>query len=101
MTWLHKENGHMHGLLPRSMGTAEVIYGLKHCLTVAHSSGQICTATMATAYQQSTVGPAVEMSQAGAETLLKTVIGHIVHECRLRGHAVSETLAAFMVGKTK
>ncbi|XP_025999311.1 cilia- and flagella-associated protein 206 isoform X2 [Astatotilapia calliptera] len=52
---------------------------------------------MATAYQQSTVGPAVEMSQAGAETLLKTVIGHIVHECRLRGHAVSETLAAFMV----
>uniref|UniRef100_A0A3B4GDP0 Cilia- and flagella-associated protein 206 n=1 Tax=Pundamilia nyererei TaxID=303518 RepID=A0A3B4GDP0_9CICH len=37
------------------------------------------------------------MSQAGAETLLKTVIGHIVHECRLRGHAVSETLAAFMV----
>lgn len=56
---------------------------------------------MATAYQQSTVGPAVEMSQAGAETLLKTVIGHIVHECRLRGHPVSETLAAFMVGKTK
>lgn len=56
---------------------------------------------MATAYQQSAVGPPVEMSQAGAETLLKTVIGHIVHECRLRGDAVSETLAAFMVGKTK
>lgn len=56
---------------------------------------------MATAYQQSAIGPPVEMAQAGAESLLKTVIGHIVHECRLRGDAVSDTLAAFMVGKAK
>ncbi|XP_030578170.1 cilia- and flagella-associated protein 206 isoform X2 [Archocentrus centrarchus] len=37
------------------------------------------------------------MSQARAESLLKSITGHIVQQCAARGHAVSEPLAAFMV----
>uniref|UniRef100_A0A3Q0R613 Cilia- and flagella-associated protein 206 n=1 Tax=Amphilophus citrinellus TaxID=61819 RepID=A0A3Q0R613_AMPCI len=37
------------------------------------------------------------MSQARAESLLKSITGHIVQQCAVRGHAVSEPLAAFMV----
>uniref|UniRef100_A0A3Q3G600 Cilia- and flagella-associated protein 206 n=1 Tax=Labrus bergylta TaxID=56723 RepID=A0A3Q3G600_9LABR len=37
------------------------------------------------------------MSGGHAESLIKNIIGDIVRECAVRGHAVSETLVAFMV----
>ncbi|XP_020487247.2 cilia- and flagella-associated protein 206 isoform X1 [Labrus bergylta] len=37
------------------------------------------------------------MSGGHAESLIKDIIGDIVRECAVRGHAVSETLVAFMV----
>uniref|UniRef100_A0A3Q3FXR0 Cilia- and flagella-associated protein 206 n=1 Tax=Labrus bergylta TaxID=56723 RepID=A0A3Q3FXR0_9LABR len=37
------------------------------------------------------------MSGGHAESLIKNIIGDIVRECVVRGHAVSETLVAFMV----
>ncbi|XP_039982150.1 cilia- and flagella-associated protein 206 isoform X2 [Xiphias gladius] len=37
------------------------------------------------------------MSRAHAESVIKTIIREIVQECAVRGHVVSDTLAAFMV----
>ncbi|KAM7394945.1 hypothetical protein PAMA_006605 [Pampus argenteus] len=37
------------------------------------------------------------MSRAHAESVIKNIIGEIVRECAVRGHAVSDTLVAFMV----
>uniref|UniRef100_A0A3Q3ER48 Cilia- and flagella-associated protein 206 n=1 Tax=Labrus bergylta TaxID=56723 RepID=A0A3Q3ER48_9LABR len=37
------------------------------------------------------------MSGGHAESLIKNIIGDTVRECAVRGHAVSETLVAFMV----
>ncbi|GAA6218532.1 cilia- and flagella-associated protein 206 [Lates japonicus] len=37
------------------------------------------------------------MSRAHAESLIKKIIREIVQECAVRGHAVSDTLVAFMV----
>uniref|UniRef100_A0A3B4XXG0 Cilia- and flagella-associated protein 206 n=1 Tax=Seriola lalandi dorsalis TaxID=1841481 RepID=A0A3B4XXG0_SERLL len=37
------------------------------------------------------------MSRAHAESVIKTIIREIVQQCAERGHAVSDTLAAFMV----
>ncbi|KAM7367523.1 hypothetical protein PAMP_013814 [Pampus punctatissimus] len=37
------------------------------------------------------------MSRAHAESVIKSIIGEIVRECAVRGHAVSDTLVAFMV----
>ncbi|XP_038582408.1 cilia- and flagella-associated protein 206 [Micropterus salmoides] len=38
-----------------------------------------------------------EMSRAHAESVIKNIIGEIVQQCAVRGQAVSDTLAAFMV----
>ncbi|XP_035534775.1 cilia- and flagella-associated protein 206 [Morone saxatilis] len=37
------------------------------------------------------------MSRAHAESVIKNIIGEIVQQCAVRGHAVSDTLVAFMV----
>lgn len=37
------------------------------------------------------------MSGAHAESVIKNIIGEIVQECAVKGHAVSDTLVAFMV----
>jgi len=39
------------------------------------------------------------MSRAQAESVIKNIIREIAHECAGKGQVVSETLAAFMVGK--
>lgn len=40
-----------------------------------------------------------EMSRAHAESVIKNIIGEIVQQCAVRGQAVSDTLAAFMVSR--
>lgn len=39
------------------------------------------------------------MSGAHAESVIKNIIREIVQQCAARGHAVSDTLVAFMVSK--
>lgn len=41
---------------------------------------------------------AKNMSRAQAESVIKNIIREIAQECGGKGHAVSETLVAFMVG---
>lgn len=41
---------------------------------------------------------AKNMSRAQAESVIKNIIREIAQECAGKGHAVSETLVAFMVG---
>lgn len=38
------------------------------------------------------------MSRSQAESVIKNIIREIAQECAGKGHAVSETLVAFMVG---
>lgn len=40
------------------------------------------------------------MSSVHAESVIKKIIREMVQECAVRGHAVSETLVAFMVSNS-